>query len=81
MGRKKPRRAQSGAPAKKKHGGGLLMGMRGGFQKAVKGTTGVGAKDAAGAAKKASLLSNVITVLLFIAAGVMLLRRCGYVKF
>jgi hypothetical protein len=84
MGKKKPRR--TGTPVadrdKKsaKHGGGLLMGMRSGVQKTVKGATGIG-ETAAEGKKKAGFVSNAITVLLFIAAGVMLLRRCGYIHF
>ena len=70
MGRKRSK------PAAKKQGGGLLMGMRGGLKGTVNAVTGAG-----GDKKKASLASNLLTGALVIAAAVLLLRRCGYVRF
>lgn len=50
--------------------------MRGGFKGAVGSVTGAG-----DAKKKSTLLGNAVTIALFVLAGVMLMRRCGYVSF
>ena len=75
MGRKRSR------PAKKKKGG-LLIGLRGGVQKAV----GAGKADSDEPEKKKpwykgmNLFWNVLTAAAVVLAGAVLLRRCGVVQ-
>lgn len=70
------RKRRRDAPKKKKQGG-VMMGLRGGFKGTVNAVTGQGTD----AKKKSTLLGNVVTIVLFLIAGALFLRRCGYVKF
>ena len=70
MGKRARRRQQEG----RKRGGGLLSGLRGGFQRTVQGATGVGAADQP-KSTRAKWIENTITVVLLVIAGLLLLRR------
>jgi hypothetical protein len=71
-------------PEKKKKKSGLIMGMRSGVQKVAGKVTGGDGEDATEAVARARwkvIASNVVTGLLVVAAGAMILRRCGVVHF
>lgn len=72
-----------GRGPKKSGGGGLLVGMRGGFKKAVKGTTGVGEaeEEKKPGSRVANIFWNVVTGILVVVALAIFLRRCGVLKF
>ena len=77
-------RRQKRTPRKKK--GGVLMGMRSGVQKVAGAVTG-GDDDRDTSAPKApkskvwSVLGNVVSGVLVLAAAAVLLHRCGILKF
>lgn len=72
MGRK---RSRSGG---RKKGGGVLSGLRGGFQGAVKGATGMGEGKVS---SRANLFWNIVTGILLVLAAALFLRRCGVISF
>ncbi len=76
MGRKR------GRPAKKKKGG-LLIGLRGGVQKAVGAGKSEGSEDEPKKSpwKGMNLVWNILTAAACVLAGVVLLRRCGVIEF
>jgi hypothetical protein len=76
----------------KKAAGGVLVGMREGTQRVAGAVAGTGADDEADdaapqtktksrASKIWSFLGNIVSILLLIAAGAVLLKRCGILKF
>ncbi len=65
-------KGKSSAPRRKKKGG-VMMGMRGGFQKAVKG---VGDPQS----KTARAVWNVLTILAVLLAATLVLSRCGVIQ-
>src|SRR5262249_37655963 len=73
-------------PRKKKGGVGVLRGMRSGVQKVAGAATGGDDDRDAGAPKAPkskvwSVLGNIVSGALVLAAGAVLLHRCGVLKF
>jgi hypothetical protein len=67
-------RRSKGAP-RKKHGGGLIVGMRSGVRRIA------GAGEDAHSSKRSRLVWNVVTVVLVIVTAAILLRRFGVISF
>lgn len=78
MGRK---RAQRGG--KRKRGGGVLTGLRGGFQNVARKATGVGEEDAPARPRSRTwtIVNHVFTVALVLLVAALFLNRCGIVSF
>ena len=67
--------------SRRKKGGGLLSGMRGGFRNAVQGAVGIDdeAKPKKAPSKAANIFWNIVTGILLVLAALVFLRRCGVI--